>query len=255
MSIKKGVILAIVFTVVVAAAGILVNTFLLGGSGYQAGNIVLPQQGDLDIDFSDDLRTHNQNVLKEVTVDRENVIDVIQTLFRPQEYSYKAEAAVISDEGRRTLSTSGYISFNHAKIILAFEGDAPAQHTVLTEDRVFIWAEGSQVYYEGSRGEFSSDDIGMIPTYEDIVKLDNFTVIEGSFLIDEDGQSLIFAKVLNANTGMVEKYYVSVENGLLIRSETEQDEKTVYQMHITELELKSPDGSNYMLPSGVSAIE
>lgn len=129
-----------------------------------------------------------------------------------------------------------------------------AEHSIVGADQLWLWYDdGSQVYH-GSAQEMTEDLMQRIPTYEDVLEL-NPSDITGADYMDYDGQTCIFVEARQRELGYLYRFWISVDSGLLIASETVSEGKVVYSM--TSREMVSPlanaDGY-FVLPDGTSVL-
>ncbi len=196
----------------------------------------------------------NADVVDGVAIHPENVKDVIRTLRRPAEYQYTA------------LVTQSYHSLeNQTQVTAAVKGErcrlriTPAdggqeKNIILTPDSYYAWlSSSSPQYYQGSRGEYSYDEAGGIPTYEDVLELE---ILEAGYT-ERDGKACIYVKAarpvdnaMGAGLMVEDTYYIAVSTGLLDGAESQVGGLTAYSMQQTAYQADSPAETEFVLPNG-----
>ena len=97
-----------------------------------------------------------------------------------------------------------------------------------TGKRTWVWYGGSELYYE-SAAAFTADEEQGIPTYEDILRLDKKRIAAADYRL-LDTVDCIFVETAADDGGYIERYWVSVSDGLLCAAEKLQGEDVVYRM-------------------------
>ena len=164
-------------------------------------------------------------------------------------------------------------------VILSQEGDCPKNMVLQTSCRCLRQVDrglpdgstrisitnGEQTYlwygYGGDAevvilpaGEFSADAEQSIPTYEDILDLP----VEEIALADYrplDVLTCIYVETTADPAGYATRYWVSVENGLLVQAERLLGEEAVYRMTSLYVDETEYDASRFTLPDGTVLLE
>lgn len=103
-------------------------------------------------------------------------------------------------------------------------------------------------------GDFSADVEQSIPTYEDILALP----VEDILLADYrplDALTCIYVETAADEAGYSTRYWVSVENGLLVQAERLLGETAVYRMTSLYVDQTEYDASRFTLPDGTVLLE
>ena len=103
-------------------------------------------------------------------------------------------------------------------------------------------------------GAFSADVEQSIPTYEDILDLP----VEEIILADYrplDALTCIYVETAPDEAGYSTRYWVSVENGLLVQAERLLEEEPVYRMTSLYVDETEYDASRFTLPDGTVLLE
>ena len=123
------------------------------------------------------------------------------------------------------------------------------EHSIVGEDTLWYWYDESEAWVSVPASQREADLIQHIPTYEDVL-LAETSAITATGYEEKDGTPCIFVEVTR-ELGYVERYWISVNSGLLTAAETEQGGEVVYSM--TSGDVVSPlsggEGA-FMLPDG-----
>ena len=244
---KKRTMLVLVAALFVLTAALLIGLFLSDGEQGGQGGITLPAQGGADIDPTPDIGKDNAGRVAEITVDRTNVQRVVASMSRPAQYSYVARAIYAYEGGTTALETRGWV---RADLCLVRqydgEGDLRAQ-SVLSKSNVYLWGGEGDAFYQGRPGDLTADQMGRLPTYEDVLSLPEDEILEGA-VKDWNGRACIYVR-----SGALRKYtdwYVSLDNGLLLWAGETEGEKQVYSVTLEAMTVADIPDETFLLPNG-----
>lgn len=241
---------------VAAVAGVLTLGLLVSfywpASSSSAPEIVLPQTGSADIEVDMGHEQYNRRVADEVVVDKHSVQRVVASLQRPEEYTYTSQTTLYYGGQSSAISVRGAVRGGLIKAVQSVSGNL-YKHTILTPTDAYIWSSDTLSYYSGSRGEFTADELALMPTYEDLLAVPEEEISAGGF--ETVGEtSCIFAERRRPDDVTVDRYYISVESGLLILYQTYENDELVCEVLATPV-IEAVDDSWFMLPSGSVVTE
>lgn len=186
-------------------------------------------------------------VLVEVTPD--TVQSVIATLARYRSYSRLIQIEYLNG-GNVLGSISASTAVDNGWTSVALTLPDGVEYTIIGEQRCYRWYEGETDYVVLPAGEGSDDLAQRLPTYETVLKLDPDTIAAAGYE-DRGGISCIYVETADHELGYTERYWISVESGLLVSAETEKSGETVYRMTAYEVESPLSEGENrFVLPDG-----
>lgn len=209
--------------------------------------ITLPEKESTVIDPTPGIGKKNSDRIAEVTVDKNNAQRVIASMFRPKEYGCIARAVYYYSGGSKTMESRWWVKPGICRLKLYDANEKLKSQSILTEHNVYIWGPEGATYYQGRPGEFTPDEIGRIPSYEDIATLPPEEILSAE-LTEREETSCIYVR-----SGTAEKYtdwYVSLENGLLLYAEAVEENGPVYTVSLTALEVGAADNALFLLPNG-----
>ena len=250
---RNAILISSVIVALLLGAFLLNGGWLTGKKDGTAPIIVLPEQGD-KFDLSLDIKQDNHQLAQTVEVTPQNVQQVINVMQRPSEYSYTAKVTYYYTSGSHTVETKGYMRDGISKSIQYASSGQIEKEAILTKENAYIWTEGSSSFYMGNRGEFDEDSLSLIPTYEDVLALEQDSVLDGGFYKQNDTECIYIA-VKNPVSGYTDIYYIAVDSGLLIAAQSFSDSNNlVYEMTMQSLSLNPVGDQEFLLPNGASAL-
>lgn len=123
-------------------------------------------------------------------------------------------------------------------------------YTVVGNQTVWRWYSEESTVITWDEEENSVDIDGQrIPTYEDVLELPMEEITAARYE-QHDGYLCVYVEVDVTEPEQKERYWVSVDSGLLAASEIEQNGEIVWSMSTTEPEIPIPLGTSFQLPDG-----
>lgn len=184
-----------------------------------------------------------------VEVTTQTVTGVVATLARPTSYYRELTVETFWTGGSSSTqvqvwSDSGWF---HSRQALP---SGVVRHDLTGGNDLYYWYDGSAQYQRTSADERSSDLAQHIPTYETVLDLDPDEIIAAGY--ENRGElSCIYVEVQPAGSRQLQRFWVSVDNGLLVSAETEEDGETVYRMTAySAVQTPCPIGISFTLPDG-----
>lgn len=124
------------------------------------------------------------------------------------------------------------------------------RHDLTDGDALYYWYDGAQQYQTAPADEKSSDLAQHIPTYETVLELEADEIIDAGYELRGDIPCILIA-VRRAGDESLQRFWVSVNNGLLVSAETEEDGQLVYRMTAySPVQSPCPADAGFALPDG-----
>lgn len=183
----------------------------------------------------------------EVTLD--TVQQVIATLERPDSYARTVNVETVGAENESGASAASVTvdgGWTSTQLTLP---DGRVCHSVVGEGKRYVWYDNQRRWQEYDASENSADLAQRLPTYEDILAADKENIVEAQYVLT-DAMPCIYVAVAEPELGYVESYWVSVDTGLLVRSESSKDGQIFYRMSGYTVETPADPGLNFTLPDG-----
>lgn len=229
-----------------------------------AVNIVqeAPQVGLADVNPDPDAQETPSGALNgvvQVEVTPETVQKVVETLDRYTSYSRTVSVEYLSG-GDVTGTVSAVVAVDGGWTSAAVTGqNGMVEHTIVGDGSRWLWFDDDVRYVQAPAEESSADLAQRLPTYEDVLAVDQSSITAADYVVRE-GLTCIYVEVEEPELGYFERFWVSVESGLLVAAETVKGDEVVYRM--SSFEVVSPlsggeDGSGltevrevFTLPDG-----
>ncbi len=238
--------------VIVAAIILLMAAAMLASFGRvlfaaETPKVILPSSsaGPGDISGSGGQDQDYQRV--EVTT--QTVTGVVATLARPASYYRTLTAETFWDGGSSSVQVQVWADggWSHSRQTLP---SGAVRHDLTGEDTLYYWYDGSAQYRQAPADERSSDLAQRIPTYETVLELEPEDIVSAGY--ETRGElPCIFVEVRPEGSRQLQRFWISVENGLLASAETEEDGQLVYRMTAySPVQTPCPADGSFALPNG-----
>lgn len=188
-----------------------------------------------------------QEAIRRVEVTPETVQRVIERLARPERYSRTITVERFWSGGSGRSVASVYAAGGWTRVDVSEEGAEP-RHVITGDGRSWIWYGSDGRVYSGAAA-LSADEEQSIPTYEDILLLDTASIALADYRVLE-GISCICVETAPDSYGYAQRFWVSVDNGLLVSAERLSGENVVYRMTGLEVTLGDVSDQTFRLPDG-----
>ena len=239
--------LFIVAAIVVLMAAAMRASFGRSLFALKTPQVVLPSSsaGPGDISGGDDPGQNYQRV--EVTT--ETVTSVVATLARPSSYYRELTVETFWPGGSATAQVQTWTDsgWSHSRQTLP---SGAVRHDLTDGEDLYYWYDGSQ-QYERARGDERSSDLAQhIPTYETVLDLDPQEITAAGYETRGD-LPCVYVEVQLSRSRQIQRFWVSVDNGLLVSAESEEEGELIYRMTAYSLvQSPCPSGVSFALPDG-----
>ena len=205
---------------------VLVVLLMLVSNLRRSSRVVLPDT-NTSAEGGGDLPAEG-GALTVVEVTPETVQAAIETLHRPEAYSRTVTVEYLWTDGQ-------------------------VRHSITDGETTFIWYNGESEVYTGPAGAISADAEETIPTYEDVLALSPERIVQADYRVVSDVRC-IYAETAEDAWGYAQRYWVSVDTGLLVVAERLQKGETVYRMAALEADQTAPPAETFTLPDGTDLL-
>lgn len=192
------------------------------------------------------------SALTVVEVRPETVQAAIETLHRPQAYrrSVTVEYLWNSDSGTAEMTTAVLNGWTRVDRTLA---DGQTRHVITDGTVSYIWYNEESDFHTGASADISADAEQAIPTYEEILALPPETITQADYRIVSDVRC-IYVETAEDEWGYTQRYWVSVDTGLLVVAERLYDGEPVYRMAALTVDQSIPSTYDFTLPDGTILV-
>ena len=198
--------------------------------------------------------------LTKVEATPETVQNIIATLTRPESYTrtvtvrqYWPDETAENGMAQAATTAQVWVDGGWTRTDLTLSS-GQVRHTLVyyaageETGSYWSWVSGQTSYYTGTSDEYDADLSQRIPTYEDVLSADPENILEAGYEKKQD-VSCIYVRLQDTLLGYEQRYWVSVESGLLMAAETWDGETLVYEMSGTVNQVLSGEVS-FTLPDG-----
>ena len=234
--------IAVGFIVVMA----LVIAVMFGNNLRRPPHVVLPDTSDTGDQTDQEGAGSGSLALVEVTP--ETVQTAIATLDRPEQYRRTITIEQFWDGGSGTYEVSVLVYDRWTRTDRTM-ADGRARHTITDGETTYVWYDGDREAFHAPAAGISADNEQTIPTYEDVLELPTEAIVQADYRVISE-VNCIYVETSELSDGGVLRYWVSVENGLLVAAERIVDGETVYRMGGLTVDLSVPSEADLTLPDG-----
>ena len=210
---------------------VMVLILMFSNSLRRSSHITLPEEGSSPGQTEDDTNASGGDALTVIAVTPETVQTAIETLTRPRQYSRVIRVEQLWDGGSGSFETTVTVSGRWTRTDRSLS-DGQVRHTITDGEITYIWYGSESSVYSAPAGDITPDDEQAIPTYESILDLP-----------------------VQDPEGYTQRYWVSVETGLLVASERLLEGETIYRMASLTADLSTPSTDRFILPDGTVLLD
>lgn len=182
-----------------------------------------------------------------VEVTPQTVSGVVATLTRPESYYRELTVETFWPDGSFSCQVQTWQDggWSHVKQTMP---SGVVRHDLTGDGTLYYWYDGSQVYEQTSADEKSSDLAQHIPTYETVLALDPTEILSAGY--ESRGElPCILVEVQRNRTR--QRFWISVDNGLLVSAESEENGQIIYRMTAySPVQSPCPNDASFSLPDG-----
>ena len=237
---------AILIALILVAAVVYSFTFNLFGDTPSVG--LASGGGTTSLDPGEEVE--NTGAVIQVAITPETVQSVIEkTLSRYRSYSRDIQVEYLQG-GKVTGTMSASVAVDNGWTRVDLTTQSGVEHTIVGDGLRYRWYNGDMDYIAVEAGDDSDDLAQRLPTYEDVLALEPDRITAANYE-SRGGVACIYVEVAEDDLGYLERYWVSVESGLLVSAETVKGDDIVYRM--TAYQVESPlagAGDWFTLPDG-----
>lgn len=237
-------ILVVLIGIVIAVA--ILSSFGLGLFAPDTAKIQLPTPG-----ASQSPEPAGEEDYVRVAITPQTVQHVIEkTLSRPDSYGRTVTIEDFWGDGRSGVThATVWVDGGWTHTTATLPGGT-VRHSIVGNDQFWLWYEGSSRVLNGWADDDSADLEGQrIPTYEDVLRLKESDIADAGYQ-DKEGVSCIYVETVPDDQGAVERYWISVDSGLLACAETQLNGQLVYRMSAYTVDRPVPEEASFTLPDG-----
>lgn len=238
----------------VLALAVMLAVLMLGGSLTRTAHITLPSS-DPPRDLAAGDGDASSGALTVVEITPETVQDAVASLSRPESYGRSMTIEYLWNGGSGVHELYTIVRGAWTRVDRGLPG-GQTRISITNGQETYIWYgydQGAEVLCLPA-GDISADAEQSIPTYEDILDLPAEAIAFADYR-PLDALTCIYVETAEDAAGYTTRYWVSVENGLLVRAERLLGEETVYRMTSLYVDQTEYDASRFTLPDGTVLLD
>ena len=229
-----------------AALLLLVIAFLVRLTLHRSPTVTLPET-DAAGGGSGVISEAGREAIRRVEVTPETVQRVIERLARPDNYSRTITIERYWSDGSGETAVQVRAADGWTRIDV-YEESEEQRHIITGDGRSWIWYGDSETVFSGTAA-LTADEEQSIPTYEDILLLDAATIAAADYRT-LDTVNCIYVETESDPVGYTDRWWVSVDSGLLVAAEREDAAGVVYRMTGLSVETGGVSEEAFRLPDG-----
>lgn len=226
---------------------VLVIALMLSNTLRSSPRIVLPEETETP-GQTEENPSLGGDALTVVAVTPDTVQAAIETLARPETYRRSIKVQQFWSGGSGTVEATVTVSGAWTRVDRTLSEDR-VRHTVTDGEITYIWYNNERELFAAPAGSITADVEQAIPTYEDILALPVEEIAAADYQVIF-GVNCICVETTEDKAGYMLRYWVSLDNGLLMAAEKLQAGETVYRMWQTDEDLAPTIGQEFTLPDG-----
>ena len=229
---------------------VMVVLLLVRGTNRRSGHIQLPD-ASTGTGGEQSGQEGSGGALQVVEVRPDTVQLAIEVMERPQVYTQHVTVETFWSGGSGAQVSAVYVRDGLLRIDTALAGGS-VRHLLQGTENAYVWYDESPEYATLAAGDFTADAQLRIPTYEDILALEQEDIADagyGSYA----GTYCIYV-VTNGEEGYETRYWIGAETGLLCACERYHGGELVYRMAAADLAVGQVEEGVFLLPDGTQPV-
>jgi len=219
-----------IYFTAIAAALVLVFAILLLTRGFhwKSGGIVLPENPSDAAGLEEEDSSNRLHIL---TIAPETVQPAISTLSRPLSYSRTQTVETFWSGGSGQSISQVYVSGSTTRLDTALP-DGSTRHTLVAGSAAAVWYDDETSWTTLHARQLTADAASRMLTYETVRDLPAGQIAAADYR-DLDGVACIYVETAPDSGGYADRYWVSVEWGLLCAAERSCNGTLIYRFTAT----------------------
>lgn len=225
---------------------------LMRSSLRRTAHIVLPSEDPAAEDSGGGQNGAGEDGLAVVEITPETVQRVIATLERPSEYRRSVHTELFWDGGSGSYDTAVSVRDGWTRTDRTLSGGR-TRHAITDGKETYVWYDSQTRVFSAPSGGISADDEQTVPSYETVLELPVEALAAADYQ-DYQDVSCIFVETAPDETDDFQRFWVSVDSGLLTAAEHYQNGQLVSRVTALTVELTRPEESLFTLPDGTDLL-
>lgn len=230
-------------TAAIAAALVWLVFIFVPSSSVETVPVVLPTPAVSDSSADESNNQSGNDTV--INISPGTVQAAISTLSRADNYSRVLNITNYWSGGNSQQQINVWVQGDSSRFTIS--GQGISKNVLINGTDLWIWYSDSKDIYHGSAHSGDADEYQALISYEHLLELDKSLITDAGYEIYHD-ETCIYAKYTDGSYGYATKFWVSVNTGLLMGSETYDGEMLIYSLFSSAPDISTPDESIFKLP-------
>ena len=184
-----------------------------------------------------------------VSVTPQTVQSVIGTLDRNDSYYREITVEQFWSTGSSSHTVQTWVDREWSLVRQLLPSNVVRQD-LIGPDSAYYWYEGSSRYESAPAAQHAADLAQRLPTYETVLELDTSSISAAGYE-SKSGVPCVYVRSLDADSGSVKDYWISVDSGLLVCAELYREDALIYRVSaFSPIQSPCPAEAAFRLPDG-----
>ncbi len=179
-------------------------------------------------------------------VNRGNVKSVVEALNRPKSYYVESKCELFYDDKSAPFLRRRWVKEGVSRVDVLNSYGNLTMSLILNNENAYYWYAGSARYVTLPKGEFKPENEQMMMDYTDLLALPDDS-IQSAYLVRYEGEMCIYAEA-KKGSGNTEKYWISVNDGLLRLGQVLEGDKVVVSVSALAINTDVQTDDHFTLP-------
>lgn len=186
----------------------------------------------------------------QVSVTPKTVQNVIATIERRPSYTGTVTMRMHYDDQVSLSESTVWVDGEWTRVMTSLPNQTMGnQHTIVGGEMAYRWYDYDRAVSQWYASENTADIAQRIPSYHDVLELD-VDQISAAGYVEKNGYNCIYVETFLDGLNYWEKYWVSVDTGLLVWAETYYNDQLILQVESGANDQASLTGREFTLPNG-----
>lgn len=211
--------------------------------------VILPDTSKSDYSDLDASGSSQTDHYQAVAVTTKTVQSVIATLDRLDSYSREVTVEHLWSDGSSHSSIQVWVDQDWTYCTQVLPSGV-VRHDLTSSEVLYYWYDGSRNYESIPADQRSADLAQHLPTYETVLALDPQDITAAGYELLEE-IPCVYVEAHPAGSQTKTRYWIRVDNGLLICAQAEQNGSLIYRMTaFGPIQVPCPTNVSFQLPDG-----
>lgn len=206
---------------------------------------ISPNLPDLPEDVQEGESAENPDYVR-LDVNRENVKSVVSALNRPSSYYTETKCELFYDDKSTSFLRRRWVKEAVSRVDILNTYGNITMSVIMNSENAYYWYSGAARYITLPKGEFAPENEQMMMDYTDLLKASDEAIVN-AYLVRYEGEMCVYAEARQSG-GNLEKYWISVNDGLLRLGQVLKGDKVVSSVSAITINTDAQTDDHFTLP-------